>query len=276
VLSYPAKLTAGKLRVFVVAFCLVPFSVFFQYATTPWLQYLFLIWRGIMKTKSTILEKALREGRKTLSEYESKDFLKSYGIPVTREILVRSREECMKAAHAIGYPLVLKGCSPSLAHKTEKGMVRVDVRSEQEAVLAFEELTSRMEGNGKDILVQEMIRGTRELVAGMTRDPQFGPCVMFGLGGIFTEILKDIAFRVAPLEKRDALDMTQEIKAHKILGAVRGMPAADLDLLCDILVKVGEIGMENEFIQEIDINPLILSGDKPVAVDALVVLKPAV
>jgi acetyl-CoA synthetase (ADP-forming) len=229
-----------------------------------------------MKTKSTILEKALREGRKTLSEYESKDFLKSYGIPVTREILVHNREECMKAAHAIGYPLVLKGCSPSLTHKTEKGMVRVDIRSEQEAVLAFDELTSRMEGNEKDILVQEMIRGTRELVAGMTRDPQFGPCVMFGLGGIFTEILKDIAFRVAPLEKRDALDMTQEIKAHKILGAVRGMPAADLDLLCDILVKVGEIGMENEFIQEIDINPLILSGDKPVAVDALVVLKPAV
>jgi acyl-CoA synthetase (NDP forming) len=120
-----------------------------------------------------------------------------------------------------------------------------------------------------------MIKGPRELVAGMTRDPQFGPCVMFGLGGIFTEILKDIAFRVAPLERQDALDMTQEIKAHKILGAVRGMPAADLDLLCDILVRVGEIGMQNQSIQEIDINPLILSGAKPVAVDALIVLKPA-
>ena len=226
-----------------------------------------------MKNRSAILEKAIREGRKTLSEYESKDLLKSYGIPVTREILARSREECMKAAQAIGYPLVLKGCSPHLAHKTEKGLVKVDIRSEQEAVLAFDDLTSRMEGNEKDILVQEMVKGPRELVAGMTRDPQFGPCVMFGLGGIFTEILRDIAFRVAPLEKRDALDMTQEIKAHKILGAVRGMPAADLDLLCDILVKVGEIGLENEFIQEIDINPLILSGAKPVAVDALIVLK---
>jgi acyl-CoA synthetase (NDP forming) len=228
-----------------------------------------------MKTKSMILEKALQEGRKTLSEYESKVFLNSYGIPVTREILVHTREECVKAAHAIGFPLVLKGCSPSLAHKTEKGMVRVDIRSEQETLLAFDELTSRMEGNEKDILVQEMIRGTRELVAGMTRDPQFGPCVMFGLGGIFTEVLKDIAFRVAPLEKQDALDMTREIKAHGILGAVRGMPAADLDLLCDILMKVGLIGMENDIVQEIDINPLILSGDKPVAVDALVVLKPA-
>jgi acetate---CoA ligase (ADP-forming) subunit beta len=226
-----------------------------------------------MKKKSTILEKALREGRKTLSEYESKEFLKSYGIPATRESLVHTREECTKAAHAIGYPLVLKACSPQLAHKTEKGLVRLDLRSNQELILAFDDLMSRMEGNEKNILVQELIKGTRELVAGMTRDPQFGPCVMFGLGGIFTEILKDIAFRVAPLEKRDALDMTQEIKAHKILGAVRGMPAADMDLLCDILVKVGEIGLENESIQEIDINPLILSGAKPVAVDALIVLK---
>jgi len=226
-----------------------------------------------MKNKSTILEKALREGRKTLSEYESKEFLKSYGISATRESLVHTREECTKAAHAIGYPLVLKACSPQLAHKTEKGLVRLDLRSNQELILAFDDLMSRMEGNEKNILVQELIKGTRELVAGMTRDPQFGPCVMFGLGGIFTEILKDIAFRVAPLEKQDALDMTKEIKAHKILGAVRGMPAADLDLLCDILVNVGEIGMENEFIQEIDINPLILSGAKPVAVDALIVLK---
>lgn len=226
-----------------------------------------------MANESSIIEKALQEGRKTLSEYESKQFLKAYGIPVTREILVRTREECVQAAQTIRYPLVLKGCSPSLAHKTEKGMVRVDLRNEQEMLLAFDELNSRGEGSEKAILLQEMIKGSRELVAGMTRDPQFGPCVMFGLGGIFTEILKDIVFRVAPLEKRDALDMTEEIKAHRILGAVRGMPAADLDLLCDILVKVGEIGMENEVIQEIDINPLILSGAKPVAVDALIVLK---
>ncbi len=226
-----------------------------------------------MTNRSTILEKALREGRTALSEYESKDFLKSYGIPVTREMLVRSREDCLQAAQAIGYPLVLKACSPDLAHKTEKGLVKVDIRSEQEALMAFDDLASRMEGKETPILVQEMIRETRELVAGMTRDPQFGPCVMFGLGGIFTEILKDIAFRVAPLEKRDALDMTREIKAHKILEAVRGMPAADIDLLCDILVQVGEIGMENDSVQEIDINPLILSGARPVAVDALIVLK---
>ena len=130
-----------------------------------------------------------------------------------------------------------------------------------------------MNGSGNTILVQEMVKGQRELVVGLNRDPQFGPCVMFGLGGIFTEILKDIAFRIAPLEKRDALEMMQEIKARKILEPVRGMPAADLDKLSDILIKVGTIGLEQEAVKEIDINPVILSGSNPVAVDALVVLK---
>jgi acetyl-CoA synthetase (ADP-forming) len=109
----------------------------------------------------------------------------------------------------------------------------------------------------------------------MTRDPQFGPCVMFGLGGIFTEILRDISFRVAPIEKRDALEMAREIKGHKILDEVRGMPAADMEKLCGILITVGRIGLENPAVKEIDINPLILSGADPVAVDALVVLNPS-
>jgi acetyl-CoA synthetase (ADP-forming) len=118
-----------------------------------------------------------------------------------------------------------------------------------------------------------MVRGSRELVVGMTRDPQFGPCVMFGLGGIYTEILRDVSFRVAPLEKRDALQMTQEIRGRKILESVRGMPPADMEALCRILIQVGQIGMEHGAIKEIDINPLILSGSQPVAVDALVILR---
>jgi acetyl-CoA synthetase (ADP-forming) len=124
----------------------------------------------------------------------------------------------------------------------------------------------------KALLVQEMVKGSRELMVGMTRDAQFGPCVMFGLGGVFTEILKDVSFRVAPITKRDALEMMQEIKAHKILDDIRGMPAADLETLSEILIKIGQIGVENEGIKEIDVNPLILQGSKPVAVDALVVL----
>lgn len=218
-----------------------------------------------------IITKALAEGRNTLSEYESKQVLAAYGIPVTREVLVGDTQGLVKAAHEIGYPLVLKGCSPQIAHKTEKGLIRVDIRNEEEAKAAFAEIMGQM-GAGGAVLVQEMVKGQRELVIGLTRDPQFGPCVMFGLGGIFTEILKDVSFRVAPLEKRDALEMMKEIKGHKILEAIRGMEAADLDLFAHILIQVGQIGLDHEAVKEIDINPLIISGSKPVAVDALVVL----
>ena len=219
-----------------------------------------------------IIEKALGEGRKTLSEYESKQVLSAYGIPVTREVLASDLKGLKSAAAQIGYPLVLKGCSWEIAHKTEKGLIRVDIRNEEEATSAFGEIMGHTGATGA-VLVQEMIKGQRELVIGLTRDPQFCPCVMFGLGGIFTEILKDISFRVAPLEKRDALEMMQDIKGHKILEAVRGMEAADLDLFADILIKVGQIGLENDRVKEIDINPVIISGSRPVAVDALVVLE---
>lgn len=218
-----------------------------------------------------LIEKALKEGRATLSEYESKLVLASYGIPVTKELLVDKVQDLINAAKEIGYPLVLKGCSSGIAHKTEKGLIRVDIRNEAEAKAAFEEIAANIETEDS-ILVQEMVKGQRELVIGLTRDPQFGPCVMFGLGGIFTEILKDISFRVAPLEKRDALEMMQDIKGHKILEAVRGMEAADLNIFSDILIKVGQIGLENDDVKEIDINPVIISGSQPVAVDALVVL----
>jgi len=225
-----------------------------------------------MKEAQDVIEKALKEGRASLSEYESKNLLRLYGIPVTREKLVNDRGQLLEAAAEIGYPVVIKGCSSRLTHKTERNLVRVDVRNREEAVAAFEDLMSRMEGEGADLLVQEMIKGSRELVVGMTRDPQFGPCVMFGLGGIYTEILRDVSFRVAPLEKRDALQMAQEIRGRKILEELRGMPAADMETLCRILIKTGEIGLDNGAVKEIDINPLILSGSKPVAVDALVVL----
>ena len=221
-----------------------------------------------------IIRKALEEARTTLSEHESKELLRSYEIPVTREIQVDNQKELLEAVQKIGFPLVIKACGPKLSHKTERGLVRVDIRGEKEATSAFNEIMNEVKQDGGSVLVQEMVKGQRELVIGLTRDPQFGPCVMFGLGGIFTEVLKDISFRVAPIETRDALEMMQDIKASKILEAVRGMPAADLDQLADILVKVGNIGVEQEHIKEIDINPVILAGSKPVAVDALVVLNP--
>jgi len=221
-----------------------------------------------------ILDKARKEGRETLSEYESKIVLASYNIPVTHEIIIQKNNDVISAAHEIGYPVVMKGCSPEITHKTEKGLIRTDIRDDKEALDTFNDIMAGMNGSHGSILIQEMIKGKRELVIGLIRDPQFGPCVMFGLGGIFTEILKDVSFRLAPLEKRDALEMMDEIKAHKILDAVRGMEPVDRELLSEMLINVGRIGVENDTIKEIDINPVIISGSRPVAVDALIVLQP--
>ena len=220
-----------------------------------------------------IIQKALGEGRHVLSEYESKLLLAQYGIPVTRETVVDDETNLISVARDIGYPLVLKGCSSEISHKTETNVIRLDIRTDEEATTAFRQIKANMNGRPGGVLVQEMVRGQRELMAGLTRDPQFGPCVMFGLGGIFTEILKDVSFRLAPLKHLDALDMMQEIKGRKILEAIRGMEPADTDMLAQVLIRLGDIGVENDPVKEIDINPLIIRGGKPVAVDALVVLR---
>jgi acetate---CoA ligase (ADP-forming) subunit beta len=225
------------------------------------------------ETARRVIAQARREGRSTLSEYESKQVLAAYQLPVTREILVEQRAALTEAARHIGYPLVMKGCSADIAHKTEQNLVRVDVRDDQEALTAFDEITAAMRDAHPAVLVQEMIKGRRELVIGLTRDPQFGPCVMFGLGGIFTEVLNDTSFRKAPLTKHDALEMMQEIRGHKILEAVRGMAAADTDCLAQMLIDVGAIGLELGAVAAIDLNPVILCGSKPIAADALIVLR---
>ena len=216
---------------------------------------------------------ALGQGSKTLSEFESARLLAGFGIPTAKGILAQNLEEVKKAAESIGYPVVLKACSPEVSHKTESGLVAVDLRNEADLELAFQKISGSSAAKGGGFLVQEMIKGGRELVMGMIRDPQFGPCVMFGLGGIFTEILGDVTFRPAPLSEADAAEMMREIKGNKILDAVRGMPAVDADSLIQCLMAVGRIGMEREEIEAIDVNPLIIQGSKPVAVDALVVLK---
>jgi acetyl-CoA synthetase (ADP-forming) len=225
-----------------------------------------------LEEKMQIIQHALEEGRTTLSEYESKQVLRSYGIPTTREYLVQDPRQLAQACEQIGFPLVMKGCSPELTHKTEKALILLDIRNQEEAATAFAELQARINSSEAAILVQEMVRGPRELMVGLTRDPQFGPCVMFGLGGIFTEILKDVAFRLAPLQPKDAQEMMFDIKAHKILQGIRGMKPVNLEELAGVLVAVGRIGVENDQVKEIDVNPLIIRGDKPIAVDALIVL----
>jgi len=218
-----------------------------------------------------IIKKAISKGQKALSEYESKLVIKNAGVIITREGLAETKEKAVNLAEEIGFPVVLKGSSDKLTHKTEMGMVKLNLSSREDVSRAFDEIKgSGIEMDG--VLVQEMIKGDREFVIGLTRDPQFGPCVMFGLGGIFTEALRDVSFRIAPLSEMDAEEMIDEIQTRKLLGEFRGSPAVDRAELVKALVGIGRLGLENEEIAEIDINPLIVDGDKPVAVDALVIL----
>lgn len=220
-----------------------------------------------------IFRKALERGQSVLSEYESKKVLAEYDIPVTQEFLVNSGEEALSAANQIGYPIVLKGCSPELTHKTEHNLIALNIRDEPKLLDAYQRIIDRgtpMEG----VIVQEMIDGERELIVGLKKDPQFGPCVMFGLGGVFTEVIKDISLRIAPLQKRDALEMIKEIKGYRLLEGYRDNKPANIDSLISILVNLGKLGLNWAIIKEVDLNPVIISdGDgEPIAVDALIVL----
>jgi acetyl-CoA synthetase (ADP-forming) len=220
-----------------------------------------------------IIDEAVAKGQGALSEYEAKLFLGEYKIPVTREELVVGEDEAVAAAERLGFPVVLKACGPAIAHKTERDLVQVSLDSPDEVRRAYKAIIENLGSDPYDgVLVQEMIKGERELVVGLVRDPQFGPCVMFGLGGIFTEVLKDTSFRVAPIEKYDALQMMDEIKSKAILGPFRGKEAVDRDLLAEILIAIGNIGMEHDAVKEIDMNPVIIQGSKPVVVDSLIVL----
>ena len=223
-----------------------------------------------------IIRRAHERRQRALSEHDSKRVIAAYGVPTTREVLVKTPAEAGSAARRLGYPVVLKVCSAGESHKTEKGLVAVGLTGERDLRAAFGRLKERAgAGYAGDFLVQEMIEGSRELMIGMVRDPQFGPCVMFGLGGIFAEILQDVVFRVAPLGRRDALEMLRRVRSHRVLDAVRGLPAVDDESLCASLMAVGRIGLDHPEVSAIDVNPLIVRRGTPIAVDALVVLSGA-
>jgi len=220
-----------------------------------------------------LIKKAIKSSNKALSESESKLFLKEYGISVINETVTKSIEETVKAAEETGFPVVVKGLGAKLLHKTELGLVHLNLTDSQSvenaAILISEKGGDELEG----FLIQPQLKGKREFVAGLFQDDQFGPVVMFGTGGVFAEALSDVTFRIAPLTKTDAKQMLDEIKAHALLGNFRGENAADLDLLIDTLLGLSRIGLEHPDVSEIDINPLIISPDGSVcAVDALVLL----
>jgi succinyl-CoA synthetase beta subunit len=220
-----------------------------------------------------LIQQALDRGAKNLSEYESKMVLSTYGIPVTQEKTIKTEAEAIAAAADMGYPIVLKGSGEAVSHKTELDLISLNIRDEEGLIESFQSFKNREDVIVDEFLIQQMVKGNRELMAGLKRDSQFGPCVMFGLGGVLAEVLDDVTIRVAPLTAFDAMDMMGDIRANKILDAFRGKPPVDRDALAALLMGLGKLGLENDAVSEVDINPIKLMDGKPVAVDALIVLQ---
>ena len=231
-----------------------------------------------MTNVSSIIDGALKEGRNALLEYEANAVCASYGVPVAKVKLAVTSSEAVKNANEIGYPVVLKIVSPDILHKSDAGGVIVNVKSAYEVKEGFTKIVNnaknyKADANVLGVLVQEMAPSSTEVIVGMTKDPTWGPALMFGLGGIFVEVLKDVSFRVATITERDANEMVREIKAFKILEGIRGQPPADIDAIVDILLKISKLVMENPTIDEIDLNPVFVYEDGAKAVDTRILIK---
>lgn len=225
-------------------------------------------------------DSVLAHGRKELVEVEAREVLAAYGLPVARTRLATNLEECIRAAREIGYPVVVKIASPLILHKTEVGGVVVDIRDTDALVNAYEAVTSAArkfvpEASIWGVLVQEMLPPSRELIVGMSRDAQFGPLLMIGLGGIYVEVLGDVSFRLAPVSEEEAMEMLRELKSYGLLKGARGEKAADIDAVVESILRISQLVMDFPEIAEMDINPLrvLEEGKGCLAADARIVLK---
>lgn len=222
-----------------------------------------------------IIDKAQSEARNALTEAEAKELLQYYGIPGVSEKIINNIEEIKSIAASVSYPVVLKGLGSRLTHKTEKGLVKLNISTPEDLLAAATYIKDAARDDLEGFLLQPMISGKREFVAGLFFDPQFGATVMFGLGGIFTEAIGDVVFRLAPIDEREARLMISELRSKKLLGAFRGENAPDITALARVLTGLSEIAASIPQIREIDINPLLVSPDGSVtAVDALIILGP--
>jgi len=200
----------------------------------------------------------------SLEYQEIEKLLLDYKIPFPETRLVNSKKEALKSGKRIGYPLVLKLFSKEGEHKTEKGGVILDIENKKDLIRAWDKL-SKLKNDG--FLIQKMVLG-KELIVGMKRDLQFGPVLLFGLGGIFTEILEDIIIRVAPVNKKDALGMIKEIKGYKIIKGIRGGKESNLNAIADIIVSLSNLVLKEKNIKEVDFNPVIVNEKQALVVDA--------
>ncbi len=228
------------------------------------------------KKVHNLIERANAEKRPLL-ETEAKELLKEYGIPVPDFKLIKSEDEIIGLTKEINFPIAMKIVSPDIIHKSDAGGVKIGLKDEKEAKLAYQEIIYNIKNYNKEariegVIVYPVIPKEVEVIVGMMKDPHFGPVIMFGLGGIFVEILKDISFRILPLEERDAREMITEIKGYEILKGVRGEGPKDVKAIKNLLLKISQLALENPEISEIDLNPVFVFEKGLQVIDAQMIL----
>ncbi len=231
-----------------------------------------------MSRVSEIFAKVKKERRKFLLEPEAKTVCNEYKIPITEFKIAKNEAEAIKFAKQIGYPVVLKIVSPNIIHKSDVGGVMVNLKTAKEIRDAYRQILKNVKKHKADakivgILVQEMAPKSTEVIVGATKDPQFGPAIMFGLGGIFVEVLKDVSFRVAPITEDEALEMITEVKAYPLLKGYRNIPPTDIDAIVNILLNTSKLVMEHQEIKELDFNPILVYEKGAKTVDARIILE---
>jgi acetate---CoA ligase (ADP-forming) subunit beta len=228
-------------------------------------------------TVAEVIDNARSQGRTLLTEIESKQVLHEGGIPVALAVLARDAHEAATAAEKAGFPVVLKIVSPNVTHKSDVGGVRLGLESKEDVKEAFNEIIAAVKVAQPDariqgVAVQKMAPEGTEVIVGMSKDPQFGPVMMFGLGGILVEVLKDVSFRIVPLEPKDAREMIREIKGFPMLEGVRGQPSSNVAALENLILKTSEFIEAHPVIEELDLNPVFAYPDGVLAVDARIVI----
>jgi len=211
-----------------------------------------------------IISNSIKEGRAQLTTLESIDVLQAYGIRACKYGLATNEDEVVNLGNSIGYPVVMKMTSKTTSHKTDVGGVRVNIQSEEQLRAEYKDLIAKLTEKGlidglEGVIIQEMVKGSREMVCGIATDPQYGPMMMFGLGGVFVEVMKDVTFRIAPLTDNDALDMIKSVKAYKLLEGARGTAPADINQIQETLLRLSQLVNDFNYIDELDINPLLIS-----------------
>jgi len=228
-------------------------------------------------TGRQVIDRAKSEGRSVLTETEAKELLKQGGVSVVDTKLATSKEEAISISQQLGFPIVLKIASSDVVHKSDAGGVKLGLKTSKQVGKAYDDILKAIkqqypEAKIQGVSVQSMARPGVEVIIGMSKDAQFGPVLMFGLGGVLVEILKDVSFRIVPLTKRDAREMIREIKGYPLLEGYRGQEPVDVDNLEELVLKVSNFVEQHPEVDELDLNPIFAYSDGAVAVDARIIL----